>query len=168
MWEGLGATPLLCHTWKRPKMTPNQRTAAMPLSSRRACSRSRLRAATTRVPFRPCGGSPRPRAFRRDRHRPGDTFSPVGPVGGRPAAAGQASGSMALSMFDALTGRLDGVFRKLRSRGKLHPKQVESALDEMRTALLEADAASSVVDEFLERVRDRALSAEVMRSLTPG
>jgi len=75
---------------------------------------------------------------------------------------------MALSMFDALTGRLDGVFRKLRSRGKLHPKQVESALDEMRTALLEADAASSVVDEFLERVRDRALSAEVMRSLTPG
>jgi signal recognition particle subunit SRP54 len=75
---------------------------------------------------------------------------------------------MAVRMFDALTGRLDGVFRKLRSRGKLHPKQVENALEEMRTALLEADAAAPVVDEFLGRVRERSLSAEVMRSLTPG
>src|SRR5207244_9066500 len=71
-------------------------------------------------------------------------------------------------MFDALTGRLAGTFRKLRTRGKLHPKQVENALEEMRTALLEADAAVSVVDEFLDRVRERSLSAEVMRSLTPA
>src|SRR5919199_3832656 len=71
-------------------------------------------------------------------------------------------------MFDTLTGRFDGVFRKLRSRGKLHPKQVENALQEMRTALLEADAAVSVVDEFLGRVRERSVSAEVMRSLTPA
>src|SRR5438309_10892204 len=75
---------------------------------------------------------------------------------------------MAGSMFDTLTGRLEGVFRKLRSRGKLHPKQVESALGEMRTILLEADAAVSVVDDFLDRVRERGLSAEVMRSLTPA
>src|SRR5438874_2210895 len=45
---------------------------------------------------------------------------------------------MGLPMFDTLTGRLEGVFRKLRTRGKLHPKQVEYALGEMRTALLEA------------------------------
>src|SRR5438093_13131810 len=71
-------------------------------------------------------------------------------------------------MFDTLTGRFEGVFRKLRSRGKLHPKQVENALAEMRTSLLEADAAVSVVDDFLGRVRERSLSAEVMRSLTPA
>ncbi|HEX6329761.1 MAG TPA: signal recognition particle protein [Actinomycetota bacterium] len=71
-------------------------------------------------------------------------------------------------MFDTLTGRLDGVFKKLRSRGKLHPKQVDNALGEMRTALLEADVAVEVADDLLERVRARALSEEVMKSLTPG
>ncbi len=71
-------------------------------------------------------------------------------------------------MFDTLTGRLDGIFRKLRSRGKLHPKQVENALTEMRTALLEADVALEVADDLLERVRTRALSEEVMKSLTPA
>jgi signal recognition particle subunit SRP54 len=71
-------------------------------------------------------------------------------------------------MFDTLTGRLDGVFRKLRSKGKLHPKQVDNALVEMRTALLEADVSVEVVDDFLERVRERCRSEEVMKSLTPG
>jgi signal recognition particle subunit SRP54 len=71
-------------------------------------------------------------------------------------------------MFDALTGRLDGIFKKLRTRGKLHPKQVDSALAEMRTALLEADVAVEVADELLLRVRTRALSEEVMKSLTPA
>jgi signal recognition particle subunit SRP54 len=71
-------------------------------------------------------------------------------------------------MFDALTGRLDGIFRKLRSRGKLHPKQVDNALAEMRTALLDADVAVDVADDMLERVRARALSEEVMKSLTPA
>lgn len=71
-------------------------------------------------------------------------------------------------MFDALNDRLNAVFRKLRSRGKLHPKQVDAALAEIRTALLEADAALEVVDDFLSRVRARALSDEVMRSLTPA
>src|SRR3990172_9187732 len=71
-------------------------------------------------------------------------------------------------MFDALTGRFDKVFKKLRSRGKLHPKQVANALADMREALLEADVAVDVADDFLARVRKRALSEEVMRSLTPG
>ena len=71
-------------------------------------------------------------------------------------------------MFDILTERLDGTFKKLRSRGKLHPKQVDNALADMRTALLEADVAVEVADDFLSRVRKRALSEEVMKSLTPG
>ena len=71
-------------------------------------------------------------------------------------------------MFDTLTSKLDGTFKKLRSRGKLHPKQVDNALADMRTALLEADVAVEVADAFLDRVRTRALSEEVMKSLTPA
>ena len=71
-------------------------------------------------------------------------------------------------MFDTLTDKLDGTFKKLRSRGKLHPKQVDNALADMRTALLEADVAVEVADAFLRRVRARALSEEVMKSLTPA
>jgi signal recognition particle subunit SRP54 len=71
-------------------------------------------------------------------------------------------------MFDTLTDRLDATFKKLRSKGKLHPKQVDNALADMRTALLDADVAVEVADDFLSRVRARALSEEVMKSLTPG
>ena len=71
-------------------------------------------------------------------------------------------------MFDTLSDRLDGVFKKLRSRGKLHPKQVDNALSEIRTALLEADVAVEVADDLLGRVRVRALSEEVTKSLTPA
>ena len=71
-------------------------------------------------------------------------------------------------MFDTLTERLDGVFSKLRKRGKLHPKQVDNALADVRTALLEADVAVEVADDLLARVRSRALSEEVLKSLTPA
>jgi signal recognition particle subunit SRP54 len=71
-------------------------------------------------------------------------------------------------MFDSLTERFDAVFRKLRARGKLHPKQVDAALDEIRTGLLDADVALDVVEDFLGRVRARAVSGEVLRSLTPA
>jgi signal recognition particle subunit SRP54 len=71
-------------------------------------------------------------------------------------------------MFDTLSDRLDGVFRKLRSRGKLHPKQVDNALSDIRTALLEADVSVEVADDLLARVRARALSEEVTKSLTPA
>ncbi|HEX9822831.1 MAG TPA: signal recognition particle protein [Actinomycetota bacterium] len=67
-----------------------------------------------------------------------------------------------------MTDRLNAVFKKLRSRGKLHPKQVDAALGEIRTALLEADVAIEVADDLVGRVRERALSEEVMKSLTPG
>lgn len=71
-------------------------------------------------------------------------------------------------MFDSLTGQFDKVFRKLKSRGKLHPKQVDNALGDIRTALLEADVAVDVADDFLARVKARALGAEVMKNLNPG
>ena len=71
-------------------------------------------------------------------------------------------------MFDTLTDRLNGVFKKLRSRGRLHPKQVDQALGDIRTALLEADVAVQVADDLLDRVRARTLSEEVMKSLSPA
>src|SRR5919106_3770992 len=71
-------------------------------------------------------------------------------------------------MFEQLSERFGAVFKKLRSRGKLHPKQVDAALGDIRVALLEADGALEVVDDFLSRVRARALSDEVLRSLTPA
>ena len=71
-------------------------------------------------------------------------------------------------MFDTLSDHLEKTFKKLRSRGKLHPKQVDNALAEMRVALLDADVAVEVADDFLSRVRARALSEEVMKSLTPA
>jgi signal recognition particle subunit SRP54 len=71
-------------------------------------------------------------------------------------------------VFEQLTDRLGAVFKKLRSRGKLHPKQVDAALGDVRDALVDADVAIEVADDLLARVRGRAMSEEVMKSLTPG
>ena len=71
-------------------------------------------------------------------------------------------------MFDALSDKLTGVFDRLRKRGALNEADVGEALREVRLALLDADVALSVVKDFINRVRERALSTEVMDSLTPG
>jgi signal recognition particle subunit SRP54 len=71
-------------------------------------------------------------------------------------------------MFDALSGRLGGVFDRLRSKGRLSDDDVDAALREVRLALLEADVNLSVVKSFLGRVRERAIGIEVSKSLTPG
>ena len=71
-------------------------------------------------------------------------------------------------MFDALSGRLQDVFRNIRGEGRLTEATVEAALREIRLALLEADVNFKVVKAFVDRVRDRALDQEVLRSLTPG
>lgn len=71
-------------------------------------------------------------------------------------------------MFEQLTDRLGAVFKKLRSRGKLHPKQVDAALGDIRDALVDSDVATEVADDLLARVRERAVSEEVMKSVTPG
>ena len=71
-------------------------------------------------------------------------------------------------MFESLTHRFEGVFDRLRGRGRLSPRDVEGALGEVRRALLEADAAVEVVGRLLDRIRARAVGAEVLRSVAPG
>ncbi len=71
-------------------------------------------------------------------------------------------------MFENLSDRLEGVFQKLRGKGKLTKDDVERGLREVRLALLEADVNYRVVKNFIERVRERALGAEVLESLTPA
>lgn len=71
-------------------------------------------------------------------------------------------------MFESLTERLQGVFKRLARKGKLTEKDVDAALREVRLALLEADVNYQVVKDFVDRVRERALGVEVMRSLTPA
>jgi signal recognition particle subunit SRP54 len=71
-------------------------------------------------------------------------------------------------VFESLTSRLSSVFDRLRSRGRLGEADVDAALREVRLALLEADVNVAVTRAFLERVRARAVGAEVAGSLTPG
>ena len=71
-------------------------------------------------------------------------------------------------MFDALTGKLEAVFKKLRGRGILKEDDVKEALREVRLALLEADVNFKVVKEFVGRVQARAVGQEILSSLTPG
>ena len=70
-------------------------------------------------------------------------------------------------MFDALSEKLQGVFRSLRGEGTLKESHVDSALREIRLAMLEADVHFKVVKDFLERVRVRAVGQDVLKSLTP-
>jgi signal recognition particle subunit SRP54 len=71
-------------------------------------------------------------------------------------------------VFDTLADRLQDVFTKLRGHGRLSEAQVDSALREVRLALLEADVNFKVVKDFIARVRERAVGEEVTRSLTPA
>src|SRR5688572_29763815 len=71
-------------------------------------------------------------------------------------------------MFDSLSDRLAGVFDKLRGRGALSEDEVRSAMREVRVALLEADVALPVARDFVDQVTERAVGAEVIRSVTPG
>lgn len=71
-------------------------------------------------------------------------------------------------MFEGLSKRLGDVFDKLRGRGALSEADVDTALREVRTALLEADVALPVVRQFIDQVRPKAIGADVIRSVTPG
>ena len=71
-------------------------------------------------------------------------------------------------MFETLSDKLQSVFRTLRGHGSLSESDVDSALREIRLALLEADVHFKVVKDFLERVRVRATGQDVLKSLTPG
>jgi signal recognition particle subunit SRP54 len=70
-------------------------------------------------------------------------------------------------MFESLSNRLQDVFRQIRGEGRLTEQNVELALREIRMALLEADVNFKVVKAFIDRVRDRAVDQDVLKSLTP-
>ncbi len=71
-------------------------------------------------------------------------------------------------MFDDLTYKLEGVFKKLRGRGKLTEKNITDALKEVRRAFLEADVNYKVAKDFIAAVKEKALGEKVLRSITPG
>ncbi len=71
-------------------------------------------------------------------------------------------------MFDTLTDRFDGIFGKLRGKGKLSEKDVDEALREIRLALLEADVNFEVVKSLVGRIRERAVGDEISKALNPG
>ncbi len=70
--------------------------------------------------------------------------------------------------FEGLSEKLNGVFKKLKSRGKLSESDVKEAMREVKMALLEADVSYKVVKEFVANVSERAVGEEVLKSLTPG
>lgn len=71
-------------------------------------------------------------------------------------------------MFENLTERLENIFQNLRRRGKLSEEDVDAMMREVRLALLEADVHYTVVKDFISRVRQRAVGAEVSRALNPA
>jgi signal recognition particle subunit SRP54 len=71
-------------------------------------------------------------------------------------------------MFDSLSNRLQDVFRSIRGEARLTEATVDAALREIRLALLEADVNFKVVKAFVDRVRERAMGQDVLRSLTPA
>jgi signal recognition particle subunit SRP54 len=71
-------------------------------------------------------------------------------------------------MFESLSDRLSGIFDKLTGRGALTEADVSEAMREVRRALLEADVALEVVRDFIEKVKEKAVGQEVLKSVTPG
>lgn len=70
--------------------------------------------------------------------------------------------------FESLGDRLQGVFKKMRGKGKLTEKDIKDAMREIKLALLEADVNFKVVKEFVAVISEKALGAEIMESLTPA
>src|SRR5262245_66487019 len=77
-------------------------------------------------------------------------------------------GQRQFSMFDSLSERLSGILDRLTRRGALTEADVDTALREVRRALIEADVALDVARAFVDGVRARAVGVEVVRSVTPG
>lgn len=71
-------------------------------------------------------------------------------------------------MFENLTDRLESAFKKLRGHGRLTEDNIQEAMGEVRTALLEADVNFGVVKEFIATVTEKAIGQEVLTSLSPG
>ena len=70
--------------------------------------------------------------------------------------------------FENLSNKLQEVFKQLKGKGKLTESDVKAAMREVKIALLEADVNFKIVKQFVNKVTERAIGAEVMESLTPG
>ena len=71
-------------------------------------------------------------------------------------------------VFESLSEKLQNALGKLRGKGKISEKDLDSALREVRLALLEADVNFKVVKDFVKKIKERSLGSEVLESLTPG
>lgn len=71
-------------------------------------------------------------------------------------------------MFDNLSDKLTGIFNRLSSKGRLTDKDIDEALSQVRRSLLEADVNFRVARDFVAKVKERSLGADVLQSLTPG
>src|SRR4051794_17828588 len=71
-------------------------------------------------------------------------------------------------MFDTLTDRLEGIFKKLRGKGKLSESDVDAVAREIRLALLEADVNVGVVKQFVADLKERAVGEEITKNLNPA
>jgi signal recognition particle subunit SRP54 len=71
-------------------------------------------------------------------------------------------------MFDNLSDKLQRVFKNLRGEGKLTPENMDSALREIRVALLEADVNFRVVKQLIENIKQKAMGEEVLMALSPS
>src|SRR5436309_13886772 len=73
-----------------------------------------------------------------------------------------------MAMFESLSKRLEGVFTNLSGKGKLTEADVNEAMREVRLALLEADVSLKVVRQFVDRVKEKAIGADVLGSFSPA
>src|SRR5688572_8969367 len=94
--------------------------------------------------------------------------NPRADPGGRPPPGPDRQRSPSQVVFDTLSDRLRGVLGALTGRGRVSEADVEAALREIRLALLEADVNFRVVRDFVARIRERAVGAEILDTLTAG
>ena len=73
-----------------------------------------------------------------------------------------------MALFSGLSEKLNHIFSKIKSKGKLTELEIKQAMREIRIALLEADVNFTVVKDFVAKVSEKAVGEEVLKSLTPG
>ena len=71
-------------------------------------------------------------------------------------------------MFENLQNKISGIFAKLKGKGVIDETSLNEALREIRVALLESDVSISVAKDFIEKIREKALGQEVVRSVSPA
>ena len=71
-------------------------------------------------------------------------------------------------MFESLSQKLNTIFNKISSKGRISERDIEETLKEIRLALLEADVNFKVVREFIENIRVKAVGSDLLKSISPG